>query len=230
MIPPLVGLTVTAHEPLHRVLLDKLLPRLESGPLSAAELAAERLPEFERLSVMPVRRLVPERSGSNFIQDLLATVTPQQFVPNLKSPAQGLSLLAGLYLIHDCLHEGHEMAQRAEQTGAKNSAPYWHGIMHRREPDYDNARYWFRRVGDHPIFPEIGREIGELLGEKQFAARLRFPRVLDRRSHWDAMAFIDLCEWCGTAWDDRAQAAARLQEVEMRLLLEYTCRAAQGAN
>jgi hypothetical protein len=42
------------------------------------------------------------------------------------------------------------------------------------------------------------------------------------------MAFIDLCEACGTGVDERSEAAGRLQEIELRLLRELTCRAAQG--
>lgn len=184
------------------------------GPAFSALLREPRLPELG--PGLPNQAL----------RTALSALTPENSFTSLSDRTMALGCISGFWLLHDFLDESHAISLDLDTpTGS-----YWHGIMHRREPDYDNARYWFRRVGDHPIFPEIGREIGELLGEKQFAARLRFPRVLDRRSHWDAMAFIDLCEWCGTAWDDRAQAAARLQEVEMRLLLEYTCRAAQGAN
>jgi len=30
--------------------------------------------------------------------------------------------------------------------------------MHRREPDEDNSRYWWRRVGKHPLAGELGGE------------------------------------------------------------------------
>ena len=40
--------------------------------------------------------------------------------------------LCGLWLLHDFLDESHSLSQEiTTDTGS-----YWHGIMHRREPDY----------------------------------------------------------------------------------------------
>ena len=234
MIPPLVHLIASAHDTRFSRGIEELLIRLKICQQLREE-PPEPLTEFlrefsglERVARLPALRLVPIRPDDGPISELLSVLEPKQLVSHVGSPAEGLSLKAGLYMIHDYLDAAHELAQQSDELGHSATAPYWHGIMHRREPDYDNARYWFRRVGSHPIFPEIGSEVGEMLSDKSFAAHLRFARVLDGRGHWDAMAFIDLCEWCGTACDDRAQAAARLQEVEMRRLLEFTCRAAQG--
>ena len=183
---------------------------------------------IERLSPLPIQRLVPDaRPGT---VSTFEHIDPEQLVPGLRSRADGLSLKAGIYQIYDFLDASHDLAQSAERAGANTTAPYWHGIVHRREPDYDNAAYWFQRVGRHTILPDVGREAAALLADPEFADRLRFPRVLDHRGHWSPLAFIDLCRECGTFWDERAQAAARLQEIEMRLLLEYTCRATAGNN
>jgi hypothetical protein len=92
----------------------------------------------------------------------------------------------------------------------------------------DNARYWFRRVGPHAVLPAIGLEVSHRLTEAGFRSRLGFDRVLDRRGHWDPLAFVDLCADCARTWNTKAQAAAELQEIELRLLLEHTIRAAQS--
>ena len=60
--------------------------------------------------------------------------------------------LAALWLYHDFLDESHRISQSLH--GREGS--YWHGIMHRREGDYANAKYWFRRVGAHPIHEALG--------------------------------------------------------------------------
>jgi hypothetical protein len=194
--------------------VDRVWQRTHQGP--------------DPLKPLQIRRLVPTRPSTSIVSVFLTKIEPRQLVPLHKSLPDAISVRAGLFLIHDLLDESHIEAQAADEAGRNSTAPYWHGIMHRREPDYDNARYWFRRVGDHPIFPLIGCEVGGLLSDPEFTARLRFPGVIDRRGHWDPMAFIELCEQCGTTWDERSQAAARLQEIEMRLLLEYSCRAALG--
>ena len=55
--------------------------------------------------------------------------------------------LSALWLRNDFLDESHQISQSIETA----TGSYWHGIMHRREPDFSNAKYWFRRVGSHPI-------------------------------------------------------------------------------
>ena len=47
----------------------------------------------------------------------------------------------GLFLYLSCLDEAHQIAQEIKSpTGG-----YWHGMMHRQEPDFGNAAYWFRQ-------------------------------------------------------------------------------------
>jgi hypothetical protein len=59
---------------------------------------------------------------------------------------------AALYLKLGCLAECHTIAQSV--TNATGS--YWHGIMHRHEGDIGNSKYWYARVGRHPVLEAIG--------------------------------------------------------------------------
>jgi hypothetical protein len=54
----------------------------------------------------------------------------------------------GLHLLNDDLAASHTLAQVHE---GEPLADYWHAIIHRREGDYGNSRYWFGRVGCAPI-------------------------------------------------------------------------------
>jgi len=60
-------------------------------------------------------------------------------------------LVAGLWLYVDELEKSHQASQSLETpTGA-----YWHAVMHRREGDFANAKYWFRRAVKHPAMARI---------------------------------------------------------------------------
>jgi hypothetical protein len=66
---------------------------------------------------------------------------------------------ACVLLWHDRLDEAHRIVQASE---GEHWADTLHAIMHRREPDEDNSRYWWRRVGRHPLAGELGREAQRL--------------------------------------------------------------------
>src|SRR5258705_12686809 len=59
---------------------------------------------------------------------------------------------AGLHLLNDDLERGHALAQAHE---GDKTCDYWHAIVHRREGDFDNAKYWLRQVGRHPVLSRV---------------------------------------------------------------------------
>ncbi len=62
---------------------------------------------------------------------------------------------AAIWLLAGELDRSHDVSQSL--TSAEGS--YWHGMMHRREGDFWNAKYWFRKVGKHPVFEQLAGEI-----------------------------------------------------------------------
>ena len=128
---------------------------------------------------------------------------------------------AGLLQVHDFLDESHECAQAIEGRGRFHDGDYWHAIMHRREPDFSNSKYWFRRVGRHPVFDRLGPQVDALLAEAACpsAAQWRAPLC---GSGWDPLAFVDLCQEALSSDDQDLMAVAQqVQQTEMQLLLEH---------
>lgn len=91
-------------------------------------------------------------------------------------------LRALVLLWHDHLDAAHGLVQ--DLPGA--DAAFVHGIMHRREPDYSNARYWFHRVGAHPVYDALAEQAAPLLAE-----HAALPCRLIREGLWDGFAFIE---------------------------------------
>ena len=67
------------------------------------------------------------------------------------SKSQAALCLSGLWLVAGDLERSHDLSQNLP---CRNGS-FWHGIMHRREGDFGNAKYWFRKVGPHPVFDEL---------------------------------------------------------------------------
>jgi hypothetical protein len=125
-------------------------------------------------------------------------------------------LVRGLVLLwHDHMEPAHEIAQAIENPDGS----FLHGILHRRELDYGNAAYWFRRVGRHKCFPEIARRSSELLKAKNESM---VQEQLVRNGEWDAFGFIDLCEKFSVKRADDASVKhlREIQGIETEVLLE----------
>ncbi|HAM71478.1 MAG TPA: hypothetical protein DCM86_07540 [Verrucomicrobiales bacterium] len=102
--------------------------------------------------------------------------------------SRGRDLVRALVLLWN---DHHEEAHALVQDLATREANLIHAILHRREPDFANASYWFHRVGAHPLYPRLGARIAALPpGQPESRVEVRIVR----NGTWDPGAFASCCE------------------------------------
>jgi hypothetical protein len=176
------------------------------------------------------------------LQLLLATPEPADLGPG---PRSGLKTLPSLnqlidHALHSCAlstvrgdlirglillwHDHHDAAHAIVQAIENADGSYVHGVLHRREPDYGNARYWFHRVGQHPAFAALAERVR--LGPAADAEQALLHQIVPR-GQWDAFAFIDACEAAALLppSDARVQFLRSIQAAEFRVLFDHFCEA-----
>jgi hypothetical protein len=165
--------------------------RLIATP-SPPELGPERRPGTEKLE--PLNRKIDSVLGQGSMNERSELVR------------------ALVLLWHDHLNEAHELAQGVDGP----DGAFVHGIMHRREPDYGNAAYWFRRVGKHPAFGEIRSRIARM---PQLSSFEEVERTLLPRGSYDPFGFINVCEGYVRRPESERDLLREVQAIETRVLI-----------
>lgn len=136
---------------------------------------------------------------------------------------EAAAMLAGLWLWQDYLTESHEVCQALETP----SGSLWHAIVHRREGDFSNARYWYARAEVHPALPAIAAAAGTIVRDQPADKQLL-------RMTAAATVGRALCELVESVVEEalppthpKHRLAVALQQAEFRTLFEWNAATAQ---
>lgn len=166
------------------------------------------------------RRLVVSGGGDEDVREMLDTLKPADlFGVPITGQDHAAAALSGLWLWHDWLDESHTLSQGINTpTGS-----FWHAIMHRREGDFSNSKYWYDRVGDHPTYSVIATHAAAILNP------LPVDKTMVRLTHngWNPHVFVDLAREVSRVPDDpRTPILISLQQLEWRTLFDHCVREA----
>ena len=156
-------------------------------------------------------RLMPLALGVCSSADALLRLRATSARDLFPAAAAPEAAMAGLYLYFSCLDEAHTIAQDVHTPDGS----FWHAIMHRQEPDPGNAGYWFRRLGEHPVFPALSARALEIGAAERI-------RIADP---WDPFSFIYFCEGARRhPGSDLERAALQIQRAEWQVLFHHCAR------
>lgn len=183
-------------------------------------------PVFESLLTIDRCRALDHGSPDSSVKRQLHEMTRATAFAHAKIADHDMAgcCLAGVWLLHDFLDESHNISQGIDATNGS----FWHGVMHRREGDFSNAKYWFRRVGDHEAFAAIGeraQQAAEDLGDSEVS---RIASRVVQHGALDPSAFVDACQSARRTGGAGEQFCRLVQQAEWEELFDFCYRHALG--
>lgn len=139
----------------------------------------------------------------------------------IRSPLHAHAMLAGLWLWRDGLEQSHTISQGIDDpTGS-----FWHAILHRREGDFGNSKYWYARCADHPILATLSARAADIINPLPADKSLLKLNL----NGWNPAVFVDMAQRLDNQPADPLFAAAvALQQLEWRTLFDFCVRQASG--
>jgi hypothetical protein len=178
----------------------------KSVPWNPADFHPLVFSTLQEQSSQPIPLSASEFHPRDLPPDLLST-DPEQLFPKARDAKAALS---GLLLI-----AGHwDLSHQVAQDIPSREGSYWHAIGHRIEPDSSNSAYWFRRVGQHPIFAALHERAALFLSSSNTGWRLK--------REWDPHLFLIWCdESRNLPQSEKHALAIQIQGAECELLLSW---------
>lgn len=113
------------------------------------------------------------------------------------------------HLWNDDLDRSHQLSQNVQEP----LGSYLHGMMHRREGDFSNAKFWFSKAGateaiDGPMYDQ-----GKTIWPEIFAWK-----------QWDSLKFVDAVAEAVAKEEQEEQLATlrQMQTLEFRIVLQVS--------
>jgi hypothetical protein len=178
-------------------------------------------PMFEPLLAIDRRRPLDAGRPDIGAKSALAALTVDNVIApdRLADGDMAVCCIAGAWLLHDYLDESHTISQGSDTP----SGSFWHAIMHRREGDFSNAKYWFRHVGQHPVYEKLDMRAAEIAAEH---GEVAVVRQLSVGNKWQPTGFVDLCQAVQRGRASTRDTCLDIQQVEWELLFDFCYRAA----
>jgi hypothetical protein len=150
----------------------------------------------------------PEHYGQDvailLVEPRVMSLGPGTPVVSVQAQLERLALpkscLAGLWLYFDFLDLAHSICQVLETPECN----CWHAILHRREPDAWNSKYWWKRVGEHPVLRKL----------REYSPTLGYTFTTPER-------FVDFCESVRETGSAEEKIAQQVQILEWQLLFDH---------
>ena len=114
---------------------------------------------------------------------------------------------SALLLWHDHLEASHEISQCLNSKDGS----FLHALMHRRESDFPNAKYWINQTGQYRAYSEIAKRSKILLKENSL------PNLLT--GEWNPYAMVDSVEHAKPN-TQTYKTLQKIQQIEMEVLIE----------
>lgn len=143
------------------------------------------LPQSVRMAVGPLmEELPPERAMAALVVDRPLGLSLTKLAEDAAADLDDPSLRAGIWLYVDELDASHRISQGVSSS----TGSYWHAIMHRREGDFSNSKYWLRHAGSHPVWERIpGFDPVRFVDQVEARHQARPAELIDlqRREWWE---------------------------------------------
>jgi len=183
------------------------------SPLSKCEQLLRELPQ---LTLVHDEKL----AAPSIVKEINKLSNEALFGGIIKNSEMAQAARAGLILAAGGWDDAHRIVQEMETPEAQ----YWHGIVHRREPDSSNAKYWFRRVRHHVIMDELLRMV-----TRSYGSDAQVVQQVTKSGRWDPFQFIDMCMACHEGSQrEFLPILLDIQQKEITALLDYCIQHALG--